>query len=188
MGKMKNILKSLFRKKSKVHILLDIDGVLNPNHEPYGDYEVITHPWGKWTVRTNVLRWLDKLSKMEFVQVHWISTWEDESNTINTYQKIKDFDYFPIKGTVAEGKLKAIKDQLILAKGDTVIAIDDSLDKEDLLILGAVEKQHELMSEILSIADENQSTLHIIIPDGNIGLTDEEIGMVDHFIEQTLTA
>ena len=44
------------------------------------------------------------------------------------------------------------------------------------------------MSEILSIADENQSSLHIIIPDGNVGITDEEIGMVDHFIEQTLTA
>ena len=186
MGKMKNILKCLFRKKSKVHILLDIDGVLNPTHEPYGDYEVITHPWGKWTVRTNVLRWLDKLSKMEFVQVHWISTWEDESNTINTYQKIKDFDYFPINGTVAEGKLKAIKEQLVLAKGDTVIVIDDSLDKESLLILGEVGKQHELMSEILSIADENKSSLHIIIPDRNIGITDEEIGMVDHFIEQAL--
>ena len=175
MGKVKNILKSLFRKKKKVHILLDIDGVLNPNHEPYGDYEVITHPWGKWTVRTNVLKWLEKLSKMEYVQVHWISTWEDESNTINTYQKIKDFDYFVINGTVTEGKLKAIKEQLILAKGDTVIAIDDSLDKEDLLILGSVEKQHELVSEILSIADENQSSLHIIIPDRNIGITDEEI-------------
>lgn len=188
MGKVKNILKSLFRKKKKVHILLDIDGVLNSNHEPYGDYEVITHPWGKWTVRTSVLKWLEKLSKMEYVQVHWISTWEDESNTINTYQKIKDFDYFVINGTVTEGKLKAIKEQLILAKGDTVIAIDDSLDKEDLLILGTVEKQHELVSEILSIADENQSSLHVIIPDRNIGITDEEIKMVDHFIKQTLTA
>ena len=104
------------------------------------------------------------------------------------YQKIKDFDYFVINGTVTEGKLKAIKEQLILAKGDTVIAIDDSLDKEDLLILGSVEKQHELVSEILSIADENQSSLHVIIPDRNIGITDEEIKMVDHFIKQTLTA
>ena len=42
------------------------------------------------------------------------------------------------------------------------------------------------MSEILSIADENHSPLHIIIPDKNVGITDEEMEMVDNFIGQTL--
>lgn len=188
MGKMKNILKRLFGKKNKVHILLDIDGVLNPNREPIGDYEIIRHSWGRWTVRTKVLRWLEEISKIKCVQIHWISTWEDESNMINAYQKIKDFDYFAIKGMVVEGKLNAIKEQLVQAKGETIIVVDDSLDKGNSIILGTGEREHKLVTEILNLSDKNQNSLHVIIPDENVGITDDDIEMINYLIKQTLTA
>ena len=124
--KIKEIVQRIFKKDAKVHILLDIDGVLNTNKEPVGYYEIISHPWGRWTVRTDVLDWVKELSSMDTVQVHWVSTWEDESNVINKYLNIKEFHYFKVNGTVVEGKLKAIKEQLATVKGKTIITIENS--------------------------------------------------------------
>lgn len=184
--RIKEIIQRFFKKKAKVHILLDIDGVLNPNKEPIGEYEIISHPWGRWAVRTDVLEWVKELSSMDAVQVHWVSTWEEESNVINKYLKIKEFPYFRIKGMVAEGKLKAIKEQLATVKGKTVIAIDDDLNRSQLLSLTEEQSINKLRLEITDLAYQNHNTFQGIVPDKNIGISDEEMKFVEEVIEQEL--
>lgn len=174
--RIKEIVQRIFKKEAKVHILLDIDGVLNPNKEPIGEYEIISHPWGRWAVRTDVLEWVKELSSMNAVQVHWVSTWEDESNVINEYLNIKEFHCLKVNGTVVEGKLKAIKEQLATVKGKTIIAIDDDLNRSQLLSL--TEQQN---------VNGNNNDFHGIVPDKNIGISDEEMKFVGEIIKQGLS-
>lgn len=183
----KEIVQRIFKKEAKVHILLDIDGVLNPNKEPIGEYEIISHPWGRWTVRTDVLEWVKELSSTNAVQVHWISTWEDESNVINEYLKIKEFPYFRVNGTVVEGKLKAIKEQLATVEGKTIIAIDDDLNRSQLLSLTEEQNVNELRLELTNLAYQNHNNFHVIVPDKNIGISDEEMKFVGGIIKQELS-
>ena len=185
--KIKEIVQRIFKKEVKVHILLDIDGVLNTNKEPIGEYEIISHPWGRWTVRTDVLEWVKELSSMDAVQVHWISTWEEESNVINEYLKIKEFPYFRVNGTVVEGKLKAIKQQLATVKGETIIAIDDDLNRSQLLSLTEEQNVNELRLELTNLAYQNHNDFHAIVPDKNIGISDEEMKFVGEIIKQELS-
>lgn len=185
--KIKEIVQRIFKKEAKVHILLDIDGVLNTNKEPIGYYEIISHPWGRWTVRTDVLDWVKELSSMDTVQVHWVSTWEDESNVINKYLNIKEFPYFRVNGTVVEGKLKAIKEQLATVKGKTIIAIDDDLNRSQLLSLTEEQNVNELRLELTNLAYQNQNDFHVIVPDKNIGISYEEMKFVGEIIRQELS-
>lgn len=185
--KIKEIVQRIFKKEAKVHILLDIDGVLNTNKEPIGEYEIISHPWGRWTVRTDVLEWVKELSSMNAVQVYWVSTWEDESNVINEYLKIKEFPYFRVNGTVVEGKLKAIKQQLATVKMETIIAIDDDLNRSQLLSLTEEQNVNELRLELTNLAYQNHNDFHAIVPDKNIGISDEEMKFVGEIIKQELS-
>lgn len=185
--KLREIVQRIFKKEAKVHILLDIDGVLNPNKEPIGEYEIISHSWGRWAVRTDVLEWVKELSSMDAVQVHWVSTWEEESNAINKYLKIKEFPYFRVNGMVVEGKLKAIKEQLATVKGKTVIAIDDDLNRSQLLSLTEEQNINKLRLEITDLAYQNHNDFHGIVPDKNIGISDEEMKYVGEAIKQGLS-
>lgn len=185
--KIKEIVQRIFKKEAKVHILLDIDGVLNTNKEPIGEYEIISHPWGRWTVRTDVLEWVKELSSTNAVQVHWISTWEDESNVINEYLKIKEFPYFRVNGMVKEGKLKAIKQQLATVQGKTIIVIDDDLNRSQFISLTEEQNVNKLRLEITNLAYENQNAFHGIVPDSNIGISDEEMKFVGKIIKQELS-
>lgn len=182
----KELVQRIFKKKAKVHILLDIDGVLNPNKEPIGEYKIISHPWGRWAVRIDVLDWVKELSSMDNVQVHWVSTWEEESNVINEYLKIKEFPYFRVNGTVVEGKLKAIKEQLATVKGKTIIAIDDDLNRSQLLSLTEEQNVNELRLEITNLAYQNHNAFYGVVPDRNIGISDEEMKFVGGIIKQEL--
>lgn len=185
--RIKEVVQRIFKKEANIHILLDIDGVLNPNKEPIGDYEIISHPWGRWTVRTDVLEWVKELSSMDTVQVHWVSTWEEESNVINKYLKIKEFNYFRVNGTVVEGKLQAIKEQLATVKGRTIIAIDDDLNGSKLLSLTEEQNVNKLSLELMNLAYQNHNTFHGIVPDKNIGISDEEMKFVGEIIKQKLS-
>lgn len=185
--RIKEVVQRIFKKEVKVHILLDIDGVLSPNKEPIGEYEIISHPWGRWAVRTDVLEWVKELSSMNAVQVHWVSTWEEESNVINKYLKIKEFNYFRVNGTVVEGKLQAIKEQLVTVKGRTIIAIDDDLNRSNLLSLTEEQNVNKLSLEIMNLAYQNHNTFHGIVPDENIGISDEEMKFVGGIIDQELS-
>jgi hypothetical protein len=185
--KIKEIVQRIFKKDAKVHILLDIDGVLNPNKEPIGKYEIISHPWGRWAVRTDVLEWVKELSSMNAVQVHWVSTWEEESNVINKYLKIKEFNYFRVNGTVVEGKLQAIKEQLATVEGRTIIAIDDDLNRSQLLSLTEEQNVNKLRLEITNLTYQNHNIFHGIVPNENIGISDEEMKFVEGIIEQELS-
>jgi hypothetical protein len=182
----KEIVQRIFKKEAKVHILLDIDGVLNTNKEPTGYYKIISHPWGRWTVRTDVLDWVKELSSMDNVQVHWVSTWEDESNIINKYLNIKEFHCFKVNGTVVEGKLKAIKEQLATVKGKTIIAIDDDLNRNQLLSLTEEQNVNKLRQEVTNLAYQNHNAFYGVVPDRNIGISDEEMKFVGEIIEQEL--
>jgi hypothetical protein len=182
----KELVQRIFKKEAKVHILLDIDGVLNPNKEPIGEYKIISHPWGRWAVRIDVLDWVKELSSMDNVQVHWVSTWEEESNVINEYLKIKEFPYFRVNGTVVEGKLKAIKEQLATVKGKTIIAIDDDLNRSQLLSLTEEQNVNELRLEITNLAYQNHNAFYGVVPDRNIGISDEEMKFVGGIIKQEL--
>lgn len=185
--RIKEVVQRIFKKEVKVHILLDIDGVLSPNKEPIGEYEIISHPWGRWAVRTDVLEWVKELSSMNAVQVHWVSTWEEESNVINKYLKIKEFNYFRVNGTVVEGKLQVIKEQLATVKGRTIIAIDDDLNRSNLLSLTEEQNVNKLSLEIMNLAYQNHNTFHGIVPDENIGISDEEMKFVGGIIDQELS-
>ena len=185
--RIKEVVQRIFKKEVKVHILLDIDGVLSPNKEPIGEYEIISHPWGRWAVRTDVLEWVKELSSMNAVQVHWVSTWEEESNVINKYLKIKEFNYFRVNGTVVEGKLQAIKEQLATVKGRTIIAIDDDLNRSNLLSLTEEQNVNKLSLEIMNLAYQNHNTFHGIVPDENIGISDEEMKFIGGIIDQELS-
>lgn len=185
--RIKEVVQRIFKKEVKVHILLDIDGVLSPNKEPIGEYEIISHPWGRWAVRTDVLEWVKELSSMNAVQVHWVSTWEEESNVINKYLKIKEFNYFRVNGTVVEGKLQAIKEQLATVKGRTIIAIEDDLNRSNLLSLTEEQNVNKLSLEIMNLAYQNHNTFHGIVPDENIGISDEEMKFVGGIIDQELS-
>lgn len=184
--KIKEIVQRIFKKEAKVHILLDIDGVLSPDKEPIGEYEIISQPWGRWAVRTDVLEWVKELSSMNAVQVHWVSTWGEESNVINKYLKIKEFHYFKVNGTVVEGKLKAIKKQLATVKGETIIAIDDDLNRSQLLSLTEWQNVNKLRLEITDLAYQNHNAFHGIVPDRNVGISDEEMKFVGEVIKQEL--
>ena len=111
------------------------------------------------------MEWVKELSSINAVQVHWVSTWEEESNAINKYLKIKEFPYFRIKGMVVEGKLKAIKEQLATVKGKTVIAIDDDLNRSQLLSLTEEQNINKLRLEITDLAYQNHNDFHGIVPD-----------------------
>jgi hypothetical protein len=185
--KIKEIVQRIFKKEAKVHILLDIDGVLSPDKEPIGEYEIISQPWGRWAVRTDVLEWVKELSSMNAVQVHWVSTWGEESNFINKYLKIKDFPYFRVNGMVKEGKLKAIKEQLATVQGKTIIVIDDDLNRSQFISLTEEQNVNKLRLEITNLAYENQNAFHGIVPDSNIGISDEEMKFVGEIIKQELS-
>lgn len=50
------------RKTKKVYILLDIDGVLNFEGAPINDnFTIISHDWGKWTIRDEVINHLNSI-------------------------------------------------------------------------------------------------------------------------------
>ena len=116
-----------------------------------------------------------------------MSTWKDESNVINKYLNIKEFHYFKVNGTVVEGKLKAIKEQLATVKGETIIAIDDDLNRSQLLSLTEEQNVNELRLELTNLAYRNNNDFHGIVPDKNIGISDEEMKFVGEIIKQGLS-
>ena len=86
----RKVLEILGKHRTKeVHVLIDIDGVLN-FEDLLVDDEVreIHNLSGKWTIRKEVLDWLEQLSKEQKVKFHWFSTWGNESNIINSYMYI----------------------------------------------------------------------------------------------------
>ena len=87
---------------------------------------------------------------------------------------------------VAEGKLKAIKEQLATVKGKTVIAIDDDLNRSQLLSLTEEQNINKLRLEITDLAYQNHNDFHGIVPDKNIGISDEEMKFVGEVIKQEL--
>ena len=79
----------------KKYILLDIDGVFNSlGVIDFDNRTIISHPWGKWQIKNENIEFLKLLSTTK-TKIYWISSWEEESNYINKFLKIKDFEYIP---------------------------------------------------------------------------------------------
>ena len=79
-------IQGVFGKKNdpEVIVLMDIDGVLSFEGSPTDEaFIVISHSWGRWRIRYEVLEWLKSLASDKQVEIMWLSTWGSDSNIIN---------------------------------------------------------------------------------------------------------
>lgn len=166
---------------NKTIILLDIDGVLNFLGSPKDSFEIIKHDWGKWTIRKPVKEWLVSLSLNEKVTIMWLSSWGEESNSINKYLSIERFDTCLKNNTsnILRVKGKAILDLVYKVTNTQIIVIDDDYNSE--------RENQELVSELQNTVNEvarRQSNLvYFITPNPYIGLSEEELKTINAIVE-----
>lgn len=113
----------------KKHILLDIDGVFNVDYIG-DDIEVVNHLYGRWLCKSSTLKTLVKIfyQKYDDYNFVWISSWMNESNYLNQYINIPDFEIIKYVTTIngwvkANSILQFIQDH----KNDQIIIIDDEI-------------------------------------------------------------
>lgn len=76
-------------------ILLDIDGVLSPFLKTDETNLPVENRYGHWLIPTRILNWFARAAaKYEII---WISSWEDESNSINRILGIPAFPYTELR-------------------------------------------------------------------------------------------
>lgn len=113
----------------KKHILLDIDGVFNVDYIG-DDIEVVNHPYGRWLCKSSTLKTLVKIfyQKYDDYNFVWISSWMNESNYLNQYINIPDFEIIKYVTTI-NGWVKAnsILQFIQEHKNDQIIIIDDEI-------------------------------------------------------------
>lgn len=124
-------------------VLLDIDGVFNPIKK-LDKPIIVKHPWGLWQIAEENIEFLKFLS--ENCECYWISTWGQESNYLNRYIGIKEF----------ECVYKDSKEQTVKKFTKPIdIIIDDELELPLTLhinpdsMLGLTEKEREIIYEYI---------------------------------------
>lgn len=175
------------RKTKEVYILLDIDGVLNFEGSPKDDnFTIISHDWGKWTIRDEVIAWLKKLVRNPKLKIYWISTWGNDSNIINRYLSIPEFEVLgSSKGVLAETKLQAILNVVTGLHNKIVIVIDDLFRSDFIASMTTNESERTFTRwrAIESACKENTVDIYYIAPNQEVGLITEDI----QFIEKLLS-
>ena len=178
------------RKTKEVYILLDIDGVLNFEGSPKDDnFTIISHGWGRWTIRDEVIEWLKKLVRNPKLKIYWISTWGNDSNIINRYLSIPEFEALgSSKGVLVETKLQAILNVVTCLHNKTVIVIDD-LFKGDFttsasISINETERTIAQWRAIELACKENTVDIYYIAPDQEVGLIAEETQFIDRLLER----
>ena len=162
-------IQGVFSKETdpEVVVLMDIDGVLSFEGSPTDEaFIVISHGWGRWRIRYEVLEWLKNLASEKKVEIMWLSTWGDDSNIINQYLAIPDFKAIgKSEGMTVKTKLKQVLNVVQELEDKTVIVVDDTL---------SVKPSCMSMSE---------NTALVRLWDRLTGIVKEEMKFVDDVIE-----
>ena len=187
----RKVLEILGKHRTKeVHVLVDIDGVLDFEDLLIDDeVRTIHNLSGKWTIRKEVLDWLEQLSKEQKVKFHWFSTWGNESNIINSYIGISDFDVIEIsKKKPVESKVEALGKLIHSLYEKTIIVIDDLFVSGyfEWYIARVHDETKSMFNEWENIrrsSVDNLVEVHFIAPDRRVGLVREEMEFVNDLVE-----
>lgn len=187
----RKVLEILGKHRTKeVHVLVDIDGVLDFEDLLVDDeVRTIHNLSGKWTIRKEVLDWLEQLSKEQKVKFHWFSTWGNESNIINSYIGIADFDVIEIsKVKPVESKVEALGKLIHSLHEKTIIVIDDLFASGYFeWYIARVHDETKTMfnawENIRRSSVDNLVEVHFIAPDKRVGLVREEMEFVNDVVE-----
>lgn len=178
----------VFSKKNdpEVIVLMDIDGVLSFEGSPTDEaFIVISHSWGRWRIRYEVLEWLENLASDKQVEIMWLSTWGSDSNIINQYLAIPDFKAIGnSEGVEAETKIEQVLNVAQGLENKTIIVVDDALSvKPSYMSMSENTALVRLWDRLISACYENKVTTHFVTPDVWTGIVKEEMKFVDDVIE-----
>ena len=181
-------LQEVFSKKNEpeVIVLMDIDGVLSFEGSPTDEaFIVISHGWGRWRIRYEVLDWLKNLASDKQVEIMWLSTWGSDSNIINQYLAIPDFKAIgKSEGMAVKTKIKQILNVVQELEDKTVIVVDDALGvKSSDMSMSENTALVKLWDRLTSACQENKVTTQFVVPDVWTGIVKEEMKFVDDVIE-----
>ena len=181
-------IQGVFSKETdpEVVILMDIDGVLGFEGSPTDEaFIVISHGWGRWRIRYEVLEWLKNLASDKKVEIMWLSTWGDDSNIINQYLAIPDFKAIgKSEGMTVKTKLKQVLNVVQELEDKTVIVVDDTLSvKPSCMSMSENTALVRLWDRLTSVCHENKITTQFVTPDVWTGIVKEEMKFVDDVIE-----
>lgn len=87
---------------------------------------IINHPWGMWQIKNENVEFLKYLSTTK-AKIYWISSWEEESNCINDFLNIEDFEFIP------KEKVKDSISKKIFKKN--ILIVDDELEIDNVKII-----------------------------------------------------
>lgn len=120
-------------------ILLDIDGVLNPLFSFTLEEDGFIHfskGWASWSLNSDLHKpLLERLNSI--AEIHWCSSWLDESNYINAFFQLpKDYPYVPLRNVGFENinnhvlpetwKLNSVK-EYTSSYEDKLVWVDDEI-------------------------------------------------------------
>lgn len=181
-------IQGVFSKETdpEVVVLMDIDGVLSFEGSPTDEaFIVISHGWGRWRIRYEVLEWLKNLASDKKVEIMWLSTWGDDSNIINQYLAIPDFKAIgKSEGMTVKTKLKQVLNVVQELEDKTVIVVDDTLSvKPSCMSMSENTALARLWDRLTSVCHENKITTQFVTPDVWTGIVKEEMKFVDDVIE-----
>ena len=181
-------IQGVFSKETdpEVVVLMDIDGVLSFEGSPTDEaFIVISHGWGRWRIRYEVLEWLKNLASDKKVEIMWLSTCGDDSNIINQYLAIPDFKAIgKSEGMTVKTKLKQVLNVVQELEDKTVIVVDDTLSvKPSCMSMSENTALVRLWDRLTSVCHENKITTQFVVPDVWTGLVKEEMKFVDDVIE-----
>lgn len=114
------------------HLLVDIDGVLNPLSNPYAldeGFEPVNYHWASWLLHKQHGGWLRTFRERGHRLV-WATTWEDDAIAAEQYYGLDPFDeVLHFDGSVLHGetKLRAVRDYCSRYPGDVVVWLEDDV-------------------------------------------------------------
>lgn len=147
-------------------VLLDIDGVIAPIYSlDNDDYVEIANDYTNWQIPFVNIYNIKRIIKTD--KIIWSSAWEEQSNLINRFLEIPDFEYIKFLENYDEWfKERAIEkfiEQMKIAS--KIVWIDDEIPER------IIEKY------------TNEESILVIVPDGKIGITLEEWETINDFLE-----
>lgn len=147
-------------------VLLDIDGVIAPIYSlDNDDYVEIANDYTNWQIPFVNIYNIKRIIKTD--KIIWSSAWEEQSNLINRFLEIPDFEYIKFLENYDEwfkerAIEKFIEQRKIVSK---IVWIDDEIPER------IIEKY------------TNEENILVIVPDGKIGITFEEWKTINDFLK-----
>ena len=130
---------------------------------------------------------MKKLVRNPKLKIHWISTWGNDSNIINRYLSIPEFEALgSSKGVLAETKLQAILNVVTCSHNKTVIVIDDLFRSDFIASItkNATERTFDRWRAIELACKENTVDIYYIAPNQEVGLITEDIQFIEKLLER----